>query len=547
MYITSNYIVISGLIIFVYLIYLYIKIDIKKRHKHKNSRLHLICDNAGIATILFPVYLLYRKPKFTENKIEDIIHQSRKQENPLFPLFFSLFAPGGGHLWLGRLKIGFTLIIVNLIFTLSCAISLKYIIDDISLYLSLRGVIALIFWTLVLLSIFHAVYLSKRISRKKYKFNNPILLLFLILCTNISGFFAVDRFFFPDHDYDWYPGAFPEIYISKIEGVSMEPSLYSNDFLLMHNYSGSFGEYNINRHDIVIVDEKNSSESLLKRVVGIPGDKLRVIPSGLLLGNDLIFSTDTEKPWNMLRPFLKTILVQGGELIIPKGNFLILGDNRNNSFDSLHFGLIEEKNIESWGLLRVGSYGAPNLSLNLYGDHFINRLIDKWYLVFQTFKQHLWVSIIGIIPDKYYQLRRTALAKTKLTKWYNFDVNNNYPPAVFQRGLIAEKNGNFSEAARLYKQSAGSGIGNAQFFLGIFYEKGKGVNKNLKRSLDWYLKSAQQENEWAQLRIGQLYHYGIGVKKNLKKAHDWYTKSSKNGNGSARKWLKILKKQEVLK
>src|SRR5437763_9698128 len=64
----------------------------------------------------------------------------------------------------------------------------------------------------------------------------------------------------------------------------------------------------------------------------------------------------------------------------------------------------------------------------------------------------------------------------------------------------------------------------AQNYLGFYYKNGIGIQKDLKKSFEWYEKSAKNGNEIAQYNLGNFYRYGWGIEKNEDKAFEWYKK-----------------------
>ncbi len=74
---------------------------------------------------------------------------------------------------------------------------------------------------------------------------------------------------------------------------------------------------------------------------------------------------------------------------------------------------------------------------------------------------------------------------------------------------------------------------NRQFEIGLRYEKGTGVEKNLKQAANWYRRSAEQGNTKAQFNLASLYEYGEGVEKNPLQALRWYTEAAMKGEVNA--------------
>lgn len=84
-------------------------------------------------------------------------------------------------------------------------------------------------------------------------------------------------------------------------------------------------------------------------------------------------------------------------------------------------------------------------------------------------------------------------------------------------------------------QLADSGNAEKQFDLASLYEGGHAVEKDLKKSFEWYLKSANLDYITAQFKVGLFYINGWGVKKDESKAAFWYQKAAQKGSIKAQK------------
>ena len=85
-----------------------------------------------------------------------------------------------------------------------------------------------------------------------------------------------------------------------------------------------------------------------------------------------------------------------------------------------------------------------------------------------------------------------------------------------------------------YIKKAEQGDAQAQYYLGICYANGKGVQKDDKKAFEWTQKAAEQGNAKAQTNLGVLYYQGDGVKQNIDKADEWFNKAIKQGDKIAR-------------
>ncbi len=145
----------------------------------------------------------------------------------------------------------------------------------------------------------------------------------------------------------------------RIPSESMEPTLDVGQRVLVDRVSGHFG--NPHRGDIVVfkppkgadedrcgvskpADEpcprptpERSDTNFIKRVVGVPGDRLKVIG-----GRVFIDGKEQKEPF--IRPDESCdICNEGREITIPPGYFFMMGDNRGESADSREWGPVPKK------------------------------------------------------------------------------------------------------------------------------------------------------------------------------------------------------------
>ncbi len=116
-----------------------------------------------------------------------------------------------------------------------------------------------------------------------------------------------------------------------VSGSSMYPTLKNDQLLILKKYDRSY-----KRFDIVVLDYKE--EKLIKRVIGLPGETVEY-NDGILYINDKVVE---DKYASITADFKSSELIKG---TIPKGYYLVLGDNRDDSIDSRVIGLINEEDI----------------------------------------------------------------------------------------------------------------------------------------------------------------------------------------------------------
>lgn len=108
-----------------------------------------------------------------------------------------------------------------------------------------------------------------------------------------------------------------------VEGPSMQPTLHSGERLLIDKISYRFREPDYG--DVVVFRyPAEPSQYYIKRVVGLPGDVVRIY-QGVLYVNDV----------PIREPYINgPIIGDFGPVQVPEGHYFVLGDNRNNSEDS---------------------------------------------------------------------------------------------------------------------------------------------------------------------------------------------------------------------
>jgi len=173
-----------------------------------------------------------------------------------------------------------------------------------------------------------------------------------------------------------------------IPSESMEHTLLVGDFLLFNKQvfapKGNLGRWvlpyrEVGRGDIIVFHHP-SPPLLVKRVVGIPGDHLR-IEDGRVMVNGVVldepYAAFEPAPPNPFRDNFPAKIytdpqvdpdwwrqMQGlttdGELVVPAGQYFVLGDNRNHSMDSRFWGLVPRQAIVARPLVIYFSLRRPS-------------------------------------------------------------------------------------------------------------------------------------------------------------------------------------------
>lgn len=125
----------------------------------------------------------------------------------------------------------------------------------------------------------------------------------------------------------------------RVENVSMQPTLQPGEFLLINRIAYKLGEPSIG--DIIVFHAPGTSElDYIKRVVGLPGDEVRI-------NNSTVFVNDQP----LYEPYISDTPNYSGTWVVPQGEYFVLGDNRNNSSDSHLWGFVPREDIVGQALL----------------------------------------------------------------------------------------------------------------------------------------------------------------------------------------------------
>ncbi len=124
-----------------------------------------------------------------------------------------------------------------------------------------------------------------------------------------------------------------------IPSESMLPTLEIDDRLIVEKISYRFRKPE--RGDVVVfrptdaLKEQNFKEAFIKRVIGIPGDVIEVRNGEVYVNNEKLTEQYILDPPNY----------EYGPVQVPPEQYFVLGDNRNNSLDSHHWGFVPEENL----------------------------------------------------------------------------------------------------------------------------------------------------------------------------------------------------------
>ncbi len=132
-----------------------------------------------------------------------------------------------------------------------------------------------------------------------------------------------------------------------VKGVSMSPTFETGEYLIVDEISYRFN--NPERGDVVIVKKPgNTSENLIKRIMGLPGETLRY-------KNNVLTVINKENPDGLIisEPYLTNIKTSDFEATLGNDQYFVMGDNRPVSLDSRIVGPVRRDAIIGEALLRL--------------------------------------------------------------------------------------------------------------------------------------------------------------------------------------------------
>lgn len=183
----------------------------------------------------------------------------------------------------------------------------------------------------------------------------------------------------------------------KIPSSSMEPTLVVGDHLLVNKFifGGNGAWYErflpyrpIRRGDLILFKYPfDDHADYVKRVVGVPGDRLRIIAGRVFVNGKLLHEPYAEyQGYNSdagtdyfppLDPYSAQVgllpdwaseiagYVEGDELVVPSDRYFVMGDNRDDSEDSRYWGFVDRGAIMGKPMV---IYWSVNATENDYED-----------------------------------------------------------------------------------------------------------------------------------------------------------------------------------
>ena len=192
---------------------------------------------------------------------------------------------------------------------------------------------------------------------------------------------------------------------------SMHNTLLTGDHLIVDKLAyappGPVSKYllpytEVKRGDIIVFRHPTLLEDYVKRVIGVPGDHIKLMDRVVYLNGKPLDEPYVIHVFNDRSPYrdnfpvgtpeyaadprmaerIADVLahdVVNGELVVPPGSYFAMGDNRDNSLDSRYWGLVPRENITGKPLVIFWSYDAPTEDLKDYNLHHMFDLATHFF------------------------------------------------------------------------------------------------------------------------------------------------------------------------
>lgn len=132
-----------------------------------------------------------------------------------------------------------------------------------------------------------------------------------------------------------------------VRGASMEPNFREGDYLWIEKVSFHFSD--LKRGEVIVLDAPdNRGQVYIKRIIGLPGERVIIKKDGIYINKD--FSS-----FKLSEPYVQTGITYSkqSDYTLSEEEIFVMGDNRNVSEDSRFFGPLKTKMIVGRVLFRL--------------------------------------------------------------------------------------------------------------------------------------------------------------------------------------------------
>lgn len=134
-----------------------------------------------------------------------------------------------------------------------------------------------------------------------------------------------------------------------VSGASMDDTFQNGQYLIVDQVTYYFEDPA--RGDVIVFRyPRDPSKFFIKRIIGLPGDTIKIIDGRITISNN-----ENPEGFTLSEPYVKEVMEPAQPFVENLGNreYFVMGDNRNQSSDSRSWGILQDDRIIGRALLRL--------------------------------------------------------------------------------------------------------------------------------------------------------------------------------------------------
>ncbi len=181
----------------------------------------------------------------------------------------------------------------------------------------------------------------------------------------------------------------------RVESASMEDSLLEGDYIFVNKLAYQFGDPDIG--DIIVFESTlDNSRDYIKRIVALPGQTVEIIDKVLYIDNRLgqIFPNSKNSDPKIM-PAQLSLRDNFGPVQVPPDQYFVLGDNRDISQDSRHWGFVPKNNLKGKAIFIYWSWEPDESSPDWNFPYIHSAFGLAWYFLTEFPSHTRWERLFS--------------------------------------------------------------------------------------------------------------------------------------------------------